>query len=110
MGMRVSAFHAEYISSGKLLEKDSFYWDSARENRKRISDEIATGLTDVETGALRDVADFEKSLLGKIGEEKQDSFAVTNLGIIKSSGGETRANAAPLAGTYEILYFRSPFT
>ena len=87
MGMWVSAFHAEYISSGKLLEKDNFDWDSARNNRKRISDEIAKGETDVETGALRNIADFKKFLLDKIGEERQDSFAVTNLGIVKSSGG-----------------------
>ena len=86
MGMWVSAFHIEYSRPPSLATSNAIDWSMTRKNKGRIDQEIAKGDKDIETGALRDVGDFKKFLLDKIGKERADSFAVTNLSVVKSHG------------------------
>ena len=85
MGMWVSAFHIEYPRRGGVGHSTrNFSWDDARKNKARIEREVAKGDTDVETGALRAIKDFKATLMAKLGNQRQDSFAVTNLGVVPS--------------------------
>ena len=85
MGMWVSAFHVDYLRQDQGGIGERYSWDAARKNKARIAHEIAKGDTDVETGALREIKDFKATMLAKLGHERQDSFAVTNLGEVAST-------------------------
>lgn len=86
MGMWVSAFHIEYPLplQGDGHSIGDFSWDDARKNKTRIDREVAKGDTDAETGALRAIKDFKATMMAKLGNQRQDSFAVTNLGVVPS--------------------------
>ena len=86
MGMWVSAFHVDFARSPSFAESWAVDWTSTRKNKERINYEITKGDQDIETGALRDVPDLKRFLLDKVGKERADSFAVTNLGVVKSQG------------------------
>ena len=97
MGLWVSAFHLEYTraqlatetrnnenehNSNNCSESHSaFPWDHARQNSQRIAHEIAKGETDVGIAKLRYIPDFRSALLRSMGKEREDSFAITNLGL-----------------------------
>jgi NRPS condensation-like uncharacterized protein len=83
MGLWVSAFHFE-LEREELSDIDQDkerFWELARKNRKRITNEIRKGDTDLGIGGLRFIPDFRQNLKAKIGKKREDSFAVTNLGV-----------------------------
>lgn len=86
MGLWVNAFHLEYTRvqlqgrKGELLP-----WDQARRNSKRIKSEIAKGQKDVGIGMLRYTDDFKSVLQGKMGKKREDSYAITNLGVFSDT-------------------------
>lgn len=90
MGLWVSAFHSEYArealysSSSNTPSPDatsSSFWTTAQKESARIKDEIATGKEDIRMDLLREVSDYRYFLLAKIGKDRDDSYAVTNLGV-----------------------------
>ena len=98
MGLWVSAFHLEYSRAQLAAEipnnsnnnhnsnncsesYSAFPWDHARQNSQRIAHEIAKGEMDVGIGKLRFIPDFKSAMLELMGKEREDSFAITNLGI-----------------------------
>lgn len=83
MGLWVSAFHFELDARelSDTYKKKKRFWELARRNRKRISCEIAKRDTDLGIGGLRFIPDFRQNLKAKIGRKRDDSFAVTNLGV-----------------------------
>jgi len=83
MGLWVSAFHFELEArdlSATDQDKERF-WQLSRKNRKRIANEIKKGDRDLGIGGLRSIPDFRENLKGKMGRKREDSFAVTNLGV-----------------------------
>ncbi|KAI9788317.1 MAG: hypothetical protein M1816_007003 [Peltula sp. TS41687] len=91
MGLWISAFHVEYFRPDILKEKQVFPWDVARKSKRRIEQEIAKGDNDLSIGAAKFIKDFRATLMGKIGKKREDSFAVTNLGVF--DGSPTPADA-----------------
>lgn len=83
MGLWVSAFHFE-LKSRELSGTDGLkegFWVLAKKNRKRIRNEIRKADTDLGIGGLRFIPDFRQNLTAKRGRKREDSFAVTNLGV-----------------------------
>jgi hypothetical protein len=83
MGLWVSAFHFE-LEARELAAVDQVneqFWELSRKNRKRIENEIRKRDTDLGIGTLRFIPDFRQNLKAKMGKKRQDSFAVTNVGI-----------------------------
>jgi hypothetical protein len=96
MGLWVSAFHVEY-SRAQLLggqrpsesgsASQHIFWHEARKNSARIRREIKKGDKDLSTGMLRYIPDFRTTLVGKMGRQREDSFAITNLGCFDGEAG-----------------------
>ncbi len=83
MGLWVSAFHFE-LEAEELSDIDKGkerVWELARRNSKRINHEIGKRDTDLGIGNLRYIPDFRQNLKTKMGKKREDSFAVTNLGV-----------------------------
>jgi hypothetical protein len=98
MGLWVSAFHFE-LGAKELFDIDQSkerFWEMSRKNRKRILNEIKKGDTDLGIGALRSIPDFRRNLTGKIGKKRDDSFAVTNLGVFN---GESNDDMSDMKGS-----------
>jgi len=57
------------------------FWELARRNRKRINHEIGKRDTDPGIGGLRYISDSQQILKSKMGQKREDSFAVTNLRV-----------------------------
>lgn len=93
MGLWVNAFHLEYTRD-QLQGRDgaSSLWNQARNDSQRIEYEIAKGETDVGIGMLRYIKDFKSTLMGKMGKKREDSYAITNLGVYDPMAGEASSS------------------
>jgi Alcohol acetyltransferase len=102
MGLWVSAFHSEYTRN-QLQDRDaeSSLWNQAREYSQQFEHEIAKGATDLEIGMLRYIQDFKSDLMAKMDKQRQDSYAITNLGVFEPELGDEVSSTSPwrLTGT-----------
>jgi Alcohol acetyltransferase len=93
MGLWVSAFHVEY-SRTQLLGRENEggeskqFWDEVRKNSQRIRQEIKKRDRDLSTGMLRYIPDFRSMLVNKMGQKRDDSFAITNIGCFNGEPGK----------------------
>jgi hypothetical protein len=60
---------------------DELLWASARQVKKFITDNTST-FHDQDVGLLKHVSDFPKLFYGKFGTKRQNSFEVTNIGLL----------------------------
>jgi hypothetical protein len=93
MGLWVSAFHVEYsrtqlLGRGNEVRQSKQFWDEVRKNSQRIRREINKRDKDLSTGMLRYIPDFRSMLLTKMGQKRDDSFAITNLGCFNGELGK----------------------
>lgn len=61
--------------------RDGVSWNEARRNKTRIDYEISKGQSDLSFGALRGISDFKPGLLGMIGNVRENSYSIVNLGL-----------------------------
>jgi Alcohol acetyltransferase len=89
MGLWISAFHLEYTRHALQGEQGVIFpWVQARKSKLRIEQEIAKGDKDVEIGMLRHIKDFGSFLMDKMGRKREDSYAITNLGVFDGAASE----------------------
>jgi NRPS condensation-like uncharacterized protein len=79
MGLWVSAFHLDYARAQLLSPKK--FWDQVRDGTQKVRAEIAKGDENLDSAMLQFIPDFRAALLDKIGQKRENSFSITNLGI-----------------------------
>jgi Alcohol acetyltransferase len=96
MGLWVSAFHLDYTRNQlKGQYDDSSLWDQARKNSQRIESEVAKGDMDLEIGMLKGIQDFKSMLMAKMGGPREDSYAITNLGVFNANVHSMSSSGSP---------------
>ncbi|KAI9674077.1 MAG: hypothetical protein M1817_001895 [Caeruleum heppii] len=108
MGLWVSTFHANYGRDELVpADKGAFPWDNARHNRRLIEHEIERGDKDIAMGLLRYFGDFHSYLTAKLGRRRDDSYAITNLGLFDGKDVPSSAEADGTAPPWAIsnIYF-----
>jgi hypothetical protein len=68
-------------------------WDVARKNSLRIQYEIGKGEKDLGVARVRNFKDFKAVLLDKIGKSRDNSYAITNIGLFDSKPAKAPCEA-----------------
>jgi Alcohol acetyltransferase len=96
MGLWVNAFHLEYTRDQLRAPDDgSRFWNLARKNSEQIRYEISKGETDIGIGMLKYIEDFRSTLMAKQGKKREDSYAVTNLGLFDPHLDDVSSSNSP---------------
>ncbi|PWW73271.1 hypothetical protein C7212DRAFT_300064, partial [Tuber magnatum] len=87
IGAYVASLRSEY-SRSPLTSSNLFSF--AREHTAQINDRLDAGTADLDVGMLRWVSDFFAFFKGKLGKQREDSFAVSNVGAWDGKVGVDR--------------------
>lgn len=68
------------------LSKSSI-WDLARSYRTLLEDKLKAGTRNTDTGLLKLVPNYEKFFKSKLGERREQTFELSNLGVFKGQPG-----------------------
>ncbi|KAK2808357.1 hypothetical protein FQN50_004742 [Emmonsiellopsis sp. PD_5] len=102
MGVWVQDFH-EHYSREKFFDQDGSFklpWDEARRSRKTIEATLKLEDTNAMPNMLKYVNDYHNDLyLSKLGKDRQQSFEVSNIGIVKANDADSNTEVqAPQIG------------
>lgn len=71
----------------------SFSWNEARSVRAAIQEELGKKGSNSVVGLLRYVSDIQKYFLEQVGNERTDTFEMSNIGLLKVKSEEGQENA-----------------
>lgn len=84
IGLWIDGWHQDFQRGDLINEsarRDGVSWNEARSNKARIDYEISKGQYDLSFGALRGISDFKPGLLGMIGNVRENSYSIVNIGL-----------------------------
>ncbi|CUS10137.1 unnamed protein product [Tuber aestivum] len=87
IGAYVASLQSEFSRSPPT---PSNLFSIAREHTAQINDRLDAGTADLNVGMLRWVSDFFAFFKGKLGRQREDSFAVSNVGAWDGEAGVDR--------------------
>ncbi|KAG0136927.1 alcohol acetyltransferase [Tuber indicum] len=87
IGAYVASLRSEYSRSPPT---PSNLFSIAREHTAQINDRLDAGTADLDVGMLRWVSDLFAFFKGKLGKQREDSFAVSNVGAWDGEAGLDR--------------------
>lgn len=100
---RPTGLTAKGSKEGRLLEH--FSWDEARSVNATIASELAKNGINVEIALLRWVGDFHQFFSGRIGQKRETSFEVSNLGMVKVHAKDAGDQSDPSPWTLGRVVF-----